>query len=217
MAVVGISGSPFPNGNTDRMVKALLERSGKEHTFANLSTLRYDPCRGCARLCAKTNLCPLEDDLRPYMEPIRDAEALVLGTPVHNGFMTAWLFSFISRIWCFHHVKDLLRGKPVVIVVTTLFEQTGRIAAERVAEYLNSWHSRSLKILGNVVFVSESPPCYKCGMGKQCHVGGLWAMVGQDEQRLQDLKISKKLFLQWEDCEKTVQEVEKYGELLSRA
>ena len=48
MTIVGISGSPIPNGNTDRMTKAILEESGKEAKFINLSTLSYTPCRACA-------------------------------------------------------------------------------------------------------------------------------------------------------------------------
>ena len=83
MTVVGVSGSPIVDGNTDRMTKALLEQSGKDHMFINLSTLRYDPCRACAHLCARTNICPLDDDLEPYFEPLMNAEALVLSTPIH--------------------------------------------------------------------------------------------------------------------------------------
>ena len=35
MAIVGVSGSPIPGGNADRIVHSLLERSGHEHTFVN--------------------------------------------------------------------------------------------------------------------------------------------------------------------------------------
>jgi len=33
MAIVGISGSPIPGGNTDRITKAILAESGKETTW----------------------------------------------------------------------------------------------------------------------------------------------------------------------------------------
>jgi len=56
MAIVGISGSPVQGGNTDRLVRSLLEQSGPERTFVNLSTLDFVPCRGCADLCARTNI-----------------------------------------------------------------------------------------------------------------------------------------------------------------
>jgi multimeric flavodoxin WrbA len=53
-----------------------MEQSGREHTFVNLSTLKFLPCRGCAHLCARSNMCPVEDDLRPFLEPILEADAL---------------------------------------------------------------------------------------------------------------------------------------------
>jgi hypothetical protein len=43
--MVGISGSPFPRGDTDRLVQSLLEQSGRERTFVNLSSLDFAPCR----------------------------------------------------------------------------------------------------------------------------------------------------------------------------
>jgi hypothetical protein len=66
LAILGISGSPFAGGSTDRLVKAVLEKSGKEAVFINLSKLSFDPCRGCCHLCATTNMCGRKDELHPY-------------------------------------------------------------------------------------------------------------------------------------------------------
>lgn len=215
MAIIGISGSPIPDGNTDRIIKALLQQSQKPNQFFNLSALRFDPCRACAHRCAKTNICAVEDGLTPCLDSILDSEALVLGTPVHHGTMTAWMFSFLSRLWSFHHVKDLLRGKPILLVVTALVEEGGKRAAQKFADQLQYTHSRSLNMLGEIIYVSEVPPCYKCGMGKVCKVGGLWYLIGQDEEKLQQLRITKDLFKRWEDCPKTVAEVKEYAGKLS--
>lgn len=100
MAIVGVSGSPIVGGNTDRIIKALLEKSGKKAVFINLSKLRFSPCRGCAHLCATTNMCGRKDGLQLYLKDIRDAEALVLGSPIHNGNMTGWMFSLPARGVC---------------------------------------------------------------------------------------------------------------------
>ena len=45
MAILGLSGSPFVRGNTDRLVKAVLKKSNKETVFVNLSKLTFNPCR----------------------------------------------------------------------------------------------------------------------------------------------------------------------------
>ena len=98
MAIIGISGSPIPGGNTDRITQAILEASGKETTFVNLSTLTYAPCRACAHLCAIPAMCVVDDDLLPYIKAIRDAEALVLSSPIHHGNMSGWMYSFATRL-----------------------------------------------------------------------------------------------------------------------
>ncbi|MCL4385060.1 MAG: flavodoxin family protein, partial [Actinobacteria bacterium] len=78
MAITGVSGSPILGGNTDRMIKALLEKSGKDTVFVNLSMLQFSPCRGCAHLCARTNTCGINDELTPYLNLVPKSEAIVL-------------------------------------------------------------------------------------------------------------------------------------------
>jgi hypothetical protein len=214
MAIVGVSGSPIQGGNTDRLAQSLLQKSGREHTFVNLSTLDFVPCRGCAHLCAKPNICPLEDGLRPYFEPILEADALVLASPVHAGTITAWTFSFLSRIWCFHHRKNLLEDKPLLLVMTALFPQSEHGALHRFEENVWRW-GHNMRLLGSIFHTTEIPPCYKCGLGKACRVGGLWHMVGHDEVKLRDFKVTPDKFKRWEDCPSTVAEVERYARLLA--
>ena len=214
MTIVGISGSPIENGNTDRIVKSLLEQSGQDHIFVNLSTLRYDPCRACAHLCAKTNLCPLDDDLRPYFEPIRDAEALVLGTPIHAGYITGWMYSFTTRLSCFSHVIHPLKGKPTLPVVVGCFEQTEKRAVPGFSENIVR-QSRGAKIIGHIYYASTIVPCYKCGKGNVCQVGGLWHIVGRDEKKLGQFKVTPELFRRWEDCPETMDKVKEYARVLA--
>jgi len=214
VTIVGISGSPIVGGNTDRIIKALLEQSGKDHLFVNLSTLRYDPCRACAHLCARTSLCPLDDDLKPYFEPIRDAEALVLGTPIHGGCITGWMSSFTTRLSCFSHVTHPLEGKPTLLVVVGCFEQTEKRAVPEFSKNVIR-QSRGAKVIGHIYYASTIPPCYKCGRGNVCKVGGLWYIVGYDEEKLRNFKVRREMFRRWEDCPETVAKVEAYAKVLA--
>ncbi len=214
MSIVGISGSPIQGGNTDRLVQALLEQSGREHTFVTLSTLDFVPCRGCAHLCARSNMCPLEDGLKPYLKPILEADALVLASPVHAGTIAAWMFMFLSRIWCFHHLKLLLEDKPLLLVVTALHRTSEHGAVRRFEEAVKRWGDR-MRHLGTIFHVTEIPPCYKCGPGRQCKVGGLWDVVGHDEEKLRNFKVTPDKFKRWEDCPRTVAEVRRYAQALA--
>jgi len=208
--IVGISGSPFAGGNTDRMVRALLEQSGQEHLFVNLSSLRYTPCKACAHLCAETNLCPVEDDLKPYFKPLLEADAWVFGTPTHSGNMSAWLYSFLSRLWCFYHMKRILQNKPLVLAVTAMHGKSEEIIVPRMKDGM-----RNYKIVGHVFFSSTIPPCYTCGVEKACHVGALWRILGKDEEKLKDFQITEDKFKRWEDCPRTVEQIRQYARILS--
>lgn len=214
MSIVGISGSPIQGGNTDRLVQALLEQSGREYTFVNLSTLDFVPCRGCAHLCARSNMCPLEDGLEPYLKPILEADALVLASPVHAGTITAWMFMFLSRIWCFHHLKNLLEDKPLLLAITALHRTSKHGAVRGFEETVSRWGDK-MRHLGTLFHATEIPPCYKCGIGTQCKVGGLWHVVGHDEEKLRNFKVTADKFKRWEDCPQTVAEVERYAQVLA--
>ena len=66
MKVIGISaGSVGREGNIDRMVKAILEKSGHEVEFVKLTDLNFSGCKGCVQLRA------LADEVQPYYEKIK--------------------------------------------------------------------------------------------------------------------------------------------------
>ncbi len=214
MAIMGVSGSPFAGGNTDRLIKATLGRSGKETIFVNLSKLRFSPCRGCAHLCAKTNICDRKDGLHSYFHLILKSEALVLGAPYQLGTVTGFMYNFLTRLLCFHHAKRLLLDKPVLLISVGIKPkeiQNGITNFESMVTYSNQF-----KVLSHIYFNSQTPPCLKCGAGCYCHVGGLWKYVlDKDEDKLKQFEFTPDKFKKWEDHLQIVEEVEKYGKILA--
>ncbi|MHC4540610.1 MAG: flavodoxin family protein [Planctomycetota bacterium] len=216
MAVLGVSGSPKVGGNTDRMIKAVLEKSGKETDFINLSTLRFDPCRGCCHLCASTNICGRKDKLHPYLKLVLESEALVLGTPYQLGMPTGFMYNFLTRLECFHHVKILIVDKPAILISVgckqeEIQDKEGIPTFERMVT-----HSDQIKSLGHIYFNSQSPPCLACGEGRNCYNGGLWKYVlEQDENKLRDFEFTPDKFKKWEDYPQIVEEVNRHGKILA--
>jgi len=155
----------------------------------------------------------LDDDLKPYFEPILNSEALILGTPVHAGYITGWMFSFVGRLWCFHHVKNLLKDKPILLVMTGLFRESERVVLSKFVDLFKAWN-QTVNIIGHIYYTSSTPPCFKCGMGKVCKVGGLWGMVCCNEENLRKFKVTPDKFKRWEDNPETVAEVAKYAKIL---
>jgi multimeric flavodoxin WrbA len=208
MTVLGISSSPIKDGNVDRMVQFILHHSGKPFEFINLTELSYSPCRACAHLCAKDNLCQLKDDLKPLYPRIIEAEALVLGAPSYfsnmNGFMTV----FLERLWAFRHQRFPLEGKPFAVVSSGGLrspEQTIEAVKRRMAAY------RAI-FLGGVAYMSTILPCFKCGYGTVCEVGSSQKAYGEEGRK--NLKITKDLFKRWEGSPEAIRPAKAIAEKL---
>ena len=131
MKIIGFSsGVVGRESNVDRMVKAIMAETGCESEFVKLNDLNYSACKSCVWLCAKPQLCMLEDDLLPYSQKIKEADAVVLGSPVHVGTINAAMVGFISRLWAFRHVTIPIKNKPLVLALCGAFGGKADNAAE---------------------------------------------------------------------------------------
>lgn len=208
MTIYGFSSSPIIDGNVDRMVQYILEHSGKPSEFVNLTQLSYSPCRACAHLCARDNLCKLADDLEPFFPKLMEADAIVLGTPSYfdstNGFMTV----FLERLWALRHQRFPLEGKPFVVVAAgglTSPQQAIEAVKKRMLAYRADF-------AGSAAFKSTILPCFKCGFGKTCEIGGSQTVYGAAGRR--KLKITPELFKRWEDYPPVVREIDELCRIL---
>jgi multimeric flavodoxin WrbA len=209
MAILGFSSSPIKGGNVDRMVQALLEKSGKTTEFVNLTELSYGPCRACAHLCAGDNLCDLEDDLKPLYSRIVAAEAIVLGTPSYFYNMNSFMAIFLERLWAFRHIRFPMEGTPFAVVSVGGLGDPEK-AIEAVKLRMTAYRAN---FIGSVGFISEIVPCFTCGYGLTCKVGSLYKVYGEEGQK--NLKITKDLFQRWEDSPETVVKIKELGEKLA--
>ncbi len=192
MKVIGFSaGSVGREGNIDRMVRAILEKSGHEVEFVKLADLDYSGCKGCVQLCAQPQVCRLEDDAQPYYEKIKQADAVVIGTPVYFDTITATVWAFIERFFGYRHVDIPIAGKPFVLVVGGAMMLDS--AVEQLHKVLGVFE---VNVLDTVRFLSKIPPCFKCGRHKECEIGGMYMMLGDAAK---ELRVTKQMFTRWED------------------
>ena len=100
MKIIGFSaGVVGRDSNVDRIVKEILDETGYDAEFVKLTDVDYSACKGCVWLCAGPEVCRLEDDLLPYYQKVKEANAVVLGSPIHFGTISATMSAFVSRLW----------------------------------------------------------------------------------------------------------------------
>jgi len=118
MKVIGVSGSPIPNSNTDRAVQAALKATGMDSEFVKLADYLVAPCRGCLG-CLKTNRCVIDDDGVMLAEKVKQADALIVGGYTSYSSLDARTKAFLERLYPLRHVHGFMRGKPGAAIITT--------------------------------------------------------------------------------------------------
>ena len=97
------------------MVKEVMDKTGYDAEFVKLTDFNYSACKGCVWLCAEPEVCRLEDDLLPYYQKIKEADTVVLGSPVQFRTVSPTMLAFISRLWGFRHVNFAIKNKPFTL------------------------------------------------------------------------------------------------------
>ena len=209
MKIIGFSaGVVGRDSNTDRMVDAIMDKSGSDSEFVKLTALNYSACKGCVWLCAEPEVCKLEDDLLPYVQKVKEADAVVLGTPVHHGTISATMTAFISRLWGFRHVNFAIEGKPFVLAICGI----GRWDDRAEEDFRRALRGSRVNIVDVVRYSSTIPPCYRCGRHQECFIGGAYRLW---DEKAHSLIITPELFSKWEDDPETVAKIEAAAEKLS--
>ena len=126
MKIIGFSASPRKEGNTAWVVNKVLEGAkdkGAETQTWYSSDLDISPCKGCLG-CVQGGGCVIDDDMRKLYGALEEADALVLGSPVYMGQMSAQAKIFTDRL--FAHItprfsprfKEKNAGKKLVLAFT---------------------------------------------------------------------------------------------------
>ncbi len=102
MKVIAINGSPRKGGNTEILLKKVLETvesHGIETQFIQIGGTNIHGCRGCwACKTLQNRKCVCDDDiLNSILEDVYSADAIILGTPSYFSDMTPELKAFIDR------------------------------------------------------------------------------------------------------------------------
>ena len=87
MKVIGIVGSTRRGGNTEILTEITLEvirKEGIETELISLAGKRIAPCDGC-RSCIETGKCHIEDDFDSIFAKMKEADGIILATPVYYG------------------------------------------------------------------------------------------------------------------------------------
>ena len=99
MKAVAIVGSPRKNGNTEILSHHTLKASqeeGLDTELIRLANLEIKPCTAC-EACRKEEHCPIEDDFWPIYNKMKEADVIILASPVYFSSATPSLKAVMDR------------------------------------------------------------------------------------------------------------------------
>jgi len=203
LKILGVSGSPIPNSNTDRAVKAILKASKLESEFVKLSDITVRPCRACKR-CVEDNICKQEDDFPALASKVLEASALVIGAYCPYRSLDAGTKAFLERLWSMRHQNNLNEGMQVVIVVTGVIPPIAKQVSDTIAHEMAM---ENMKVI-ETILIRGNVPCLTCGRGSECKMSGVPLLFGKGT------KASSDLCIRVEDQGKVQKQIDRIGEVL---
>jgi len=174
--VLGISGSPVRNSNTDRLVKTVLDATGVESEFVKLSKINVRPCFACKR-CVPDNVCKVEDDFPKLAEKIKNAKALVIGCYPPYSQIDGFTKALLERFWSFRHTNNVLNGKLCATIVTGMDPGVMDAISKSLAVEIRDFEH--MELVGQLT-VQGNFPCITCGEGDNCKMSAIRLACGPD-------------------------------------
>ena len=117
MKVLLINGSPHEKGTTYTALKEAadtLEREGIETEIVRIGHLGLGGCRACGA-CKKLGKCVINDEVNTALEKFKEADGIILGSPVYYAAPNGSLLAFLDRL--FHCASFDKRDKVGAAVV----------------------------------------------------------------------------------------------------
>ena len=106
MKVIGINGSSRKDGNTAILIRTVFEelrKNGIDTELIQLPEFNIAPCKMCeggkCLACLERGACVFtHDDFHVIFEKIKEADGLVLGSPVYGADISAKMKNFIDML-----------------------------------------------------------------------------------------------------------------------
>ena len=202
--VLGISGSPIENSNTDRLIQAVLDATELECEFVKLSQINIRPCLACKQ-CVPDNICKVKDDFPELAERIKKAKALIIGAYIPYKQIDGFTKALLERFWSLRHVSNLLRGKLCATVLTYLSPDAAANVNQSLAIQLKEMER--MELIGQLM-IKGNIPCLTCGEGDECEMSGIKKRYGPDARS------SDYAYVRVEDQKEVWEEAMRIGRLI---
>lgn len=141
MKVVAFNGSPKKEGNTYHAIKLVTDELEKEGIEVEIIHVGNKVIRGCLACgaCAKNQneKCIIEDEVNGWVQKMKEADGILLGSPVHYSAIGGTMKSFLDRAFYVSGVNGGLLRHKVGASVVAVRRSGGLPTFEQLNNYIH--------------------------------------------------------------------------------
>lgn len=169
MNAIFLNGSPRKNWNTHKLLMEAergAKEAGAETELIHLFDLNYYDCKACFACKLRGNktngICAIRDDLRPVLEKIHEANAVVIGTPIYYSDLTGEATSVIHRMLfpTMHYENDNTHDELLPIKKKCGLIVTGNVTEEGIRQSYGAAFETAAQMVGMIFGSCET--LYAC-------------------------------------------------------
>ncbi|MFH0748794.1 MAG: flavodoxin family protein [Candidatus Bathyarchaeota archaeon] len=153
--ILGIVGSPRKDGNTEMVIKTVLESAkteGADIELLHLSDFHLEPCDGCWT-CLKTKVCVKTDDIEKLFEAMIKADGIVLGSPVYFATVPSQVIALIDRVGALDNARG--HAAPHGMTGNFVNKVGGAVTVARRTGMINAWTQILLFLMRSGMIISS--------------------------------------------------------------
>ncbi|WP_458455131.1 flavodoxin family protein [Methanobrevibacter sp.] len=137
MKYVIINGSPRRK-NTWKMVEYARKNINGEFEEIHLMKEKIPLCNGCYNCIVESEeKCPHRDKVKPIVDKMKNADGIIIASPVYAMNVTALLKNFLDHTAYFYHRPEFFTKKALVVVSTAGSGQKN--VAKYIDETIRHW------------------------------------------------------------------------------
>jgi len=142
MKVIAINGSPHKNGNTAFAIGVVaneLKANGIDVEVLHIGKDNISGCKACGACAANRNeKCIISNDnVNEYIQKMKSADGIILGSPVHYSALTATIKAFLDRAFFVAGVNGGLFRHKVGASVVAVRRSGGVATFEQLNNFIN--------------------------------------------------------------------------------
>ena len=142
MKVIALNGSPKKEGNTYHAIKIVaneLEKEGIETEIIHVGNKSIRGCMACNQCrINKNEKCALPgDEVNEWIQKMKEADGIIIGSPVHYSSIGATLKSFLDRAFYVAGSNDGLFRHKVGVSLVAVRRSGGVTTFNQLNNYIN--------------------------------------------------------------------------------